>query len=60
MRKVCKKCKSFVEEDKCQICGSNQFSENWKGRVYIINPENSAIAKTLKITKPGTYAIKSK
>lgn len=59
-RKVCKKCKILTEEAKCPICEGNQFSETWKGSIIIINPENSEIAKKLKITKAGTYAIKIK
>jgi len=60
MKKVCKKCKIFVEGGKCPICGGAQLSETWKGRVYINNSENSLIGKKCKIEKPGIYAIKTK
>jgi len=60
MKKVCKKCRIFVEGTTCPSCGGTQLSETWKGRVYVINPENSVIAKKLKIEKPGLYAIKTK
>ncbi|MEM2955966.1 MAG: transcription elongation factor subunit Spt4 [Candidatus Pacearchaeota archaeon] len=58
IKKVCKKCKIFVEGQQCPECGGNQFTESWKGRVYIFKPEESEIAKNMKITKKGMYAIK--
>jgi len=60
MKKVCKKCKIFVKESTCPECGGNQFSENWKGRVVILKPEESVIAQKLSIKKPGIYAIKTR
>jgi len=58
MKKVCKKCKIFVKGTKCPICNGNQFVENWKGRVAIIDAEKSEIAKKINITQKGEYAIK--
>ena len=60
MKKVCKKCKVFVEGSACPECGGTQTTDAWKGRVHIINPASSEIAKKLKLSKPGTYAIKSR
>ena len=60
MRKVCKKCKLFVEGQVCPICKGNQFSENWKGRIFIADPERSEIAKKIKVAVKGEYAIKVK
>jgi DNA-directed RNA polymerase subunit E" len=57
-KKVCKKCKIFVEGDKCPICKSNQFSETWKGKIIILDPENSEIAKKIGIKQKGEYALK--
>lgn len=57
-RKVCKKCKIFVKKDKCPICNGNTFSENWKGRVYILDSEKSEIAKKMEINVKGEYAIR--
>jgi RNA polymerase subunit RPABC4/transcription elongation factor Spt4 len=34
------------------------FSENWKGKIEIFNPEESEIAKELKVNKPGLYAVR--
>ena len=58
--KVCKKCKIFVEHDKCPICQGNQLTETWKGRIIILNPDQSEIARKLHIEKKGTYAIKAR
>ena len=59
-KKVCKKCKIFVEGDKCPTCGNSDFTETWKGRVVIINPEESEVAKNIKVKKAGSYAIKTR
>jgi DNA-directed RNA polymerase subunit E" len=59
-KKVCKKCKVFVEGNACPECGGTQFTDTWKGKVHVIDPANSEIAKKLKLSKPGVYAIKSR
>ncbi len=59
-KKVCKKCKIFVEGDVCPLCGGKELTETWKGRIIILKPEKSVIAKKLKIGKKGAYAIKTK
>ncbi len=58
MKKVCKKCKIFVDKDVCPICKGNQFTTIWKGRITILNAEKSEIAKKLELNKEGEYAIK--
>lgn len=58
MRKVCKKCKLFVTGSKCPVCNDNQFSENWKGRLFILDTEKSEIAQKIGIKAKGEYAIK--
>ena len=57
-KKVCKKCKLFVEGNECPICKGNQFSNSWQGRMYIMDVNNSEIGKKLGITVKGEYAIK--
>lgn len=57
-RKVCKNDKLFVEGPACPICKGNSFSENWQGRIFIIDPIKSDIAKKMDLTHPGEYAIK--
>jgi len=56
--KACKNCNRIYEGDVCPNCGRKETSETFKGKVEIINPEKSEIAKELKITKPGLYAVK--
>ena len=58
--KACKKCRFIFEEgEKCPKCGSSSVTENWKGKIEIIDTEKSEIAKQLKLTEKGVYAIKS-
>jgi DNA-directed RNA polymerase subunit E" len=57
-KKVCKKCKLFVEGSECPICKGNQFSNNWQGRLFVMDPGNSEIAKKVVIAVKGEYAIK--
>jgi DNA-directed RNA polymerase subunit E" len=60
IQKACKECKTIVESGfKCSKCGSESISENAKGKIIIINPEQSEIAQKLKIKDKGTYAIKA-
>ena len=56
--KACKNCKLIYEGDSCPSCGKKEFSDNFKGRVEIVNNDKSIIAKELKINKNGFYAIK--
>ncbi len=58
MKKACRNCKLIVDGNVCPNCKGNQFSENWKGKLIIIDPENSEIAKRVNITIKGEYAIK--
>ena len=60
MRKVCRKCKLFVEGPVCPVCKGNQFSENWKGRIFIADSARSEVAQKMGIGVKGEYAIKVK
>lgn len=57
-KKVCKKCKLFVEGSECPLCKGNQFSTNWQGRLAIIDANKSVIAQKIEIKSKGEYAIK--
>lgn len=57
-KKVCKKCKLFVEGNECPICKDNQFSLNWQGRLNILDANKSIIAKKIGMMVKGEYAIK--
>ncbi len=58
--KACRKCRAIVDRsaEKCPYCGSTDLTDDWEGMIIVIDPENSAVAKLLGITKPGRYAIK--
>ena len=58
--KVCKKCKIVVEGEKCQRCGGTDFTDSWKGRIIVLNANESELAKEMKIDQNGEYAIKIK
>ena len=57
-RKACKNCKRIYEGDMCPECKSQEYVNDFKGRVIIFDPEKSEVAKNMKITKNGEYAIK--
>lgn len=59
-KRVCKNCNLIYKGDKCPNCGSQEYSEKIKGRVAILNPEKSEIAKNIGVKKKGIYAIKSR
>ena len=57
--KACKQCRTLVTEgSKCPNCGSRELAESSKGKLIVLKPEESEIAKNVKITKKGAYAIK--
>ena len=58
MKKVCKKCRIFVEGAVCPICKNSNFTETWKGRINVIDANKSEIAKKVGIDVKGEYAIK--
>jgi len=60
MEKACKICNYIYEGDKCPNCGSQEYTEEIKGRLVIFDAENSEVAKNAKIKSKGRYSIKSK
>jgi len=59
--KACKFCNTIVESgDKCPKCGSKELSDNFKGRIVVLNPEKSEIAQKLKLKDKGNFAIKTR
>ncbi|MFH1431320.1 MAG: transcription elongation factor subunit Spt4 [Nanoarchaeota archaeon] len=57
-QKACKNCAAIYEGDKCPQCGSQEYTEEIKGKMVILDSEKSEIAKKVKITKKGTYTIR--
>jgi DNA-directed RNA polymerase subunit E" len=59
--KACKICKIIYETgEKCPSCGSKEYTDSYKGRTFILDPEKSDIAKNLNIKEKGNFAIKTK
>lgn len=59
-KKVCKKCKLVVTGPECPLCHGNQFTTNWQGRLFIIDPNKSSIAQKVGCKAKGEYAIKAR
>ncbi|HKZ49921.1 MAG TPA: transcription elongation factor subunit Spt4 [Candidatus Nanoarchaeia archaeon] len=57
-KQACKICKKITTKDKCDKHPEAKLVENWKGRVIIIDPANSELAKRMSITEKGEYAIR--
>ncbi len=55
---ACRKCKCVTTGKVCPACKSSDLTPDWQGIVIVANPEESRIAKTLKITVKGKYALK--
>ena len=56
--KACKNCKLIYDGDSCPNCGRKEVSDNFKGKMEIVDPEKSELGKHLKVNKKGIYAIK--
>ena len=53
---VCRNCRRFTTTQACPVCKSTNLSTSWKGLVVIADI-NSEMAKILKVTEPGRYAL---
>lgn len=58
--KACKICNTIYEGEKCPRCESKEFTDSFKGRIIVKDPEKSEIAQKLKIKEKGEYAIKTR
>lgn len=59
--KACKLCNTIFETgEKCPKCESKESTESFKGRVVVLNPEKSEIAKKLNLKEKGNFAIKTR
>lgn len=59
-QKACKECKTIFDSgNKCPKCGSTNITESIKGKIKVFKPEESELAKKLKINEKGEYALKS-
>lgn len=58
--RACKICRTVHEEEKCPKCDSREYTESFKGRIVVINPEKSEIATKLNLKEKGNFAIKTR
>jgi DNA-directed RNA polymerase subunit E" len=42
----------------CTNCKTQDLSSEYTGEIFIINPEESEVAKRMKISKNGHYALR--
>jgi len=56
---ACKICKKLVTGDKCPLHPDAKLTESWKGKIIVLDPEKSELAKKMKITDKGEYAIRA-
>ena len=56
--KACKNCRTLFEGASCTACNSSESVDTFKGHVEILDAEQSEIAKALKFTKKGSFALR--
>ncbi len=56
--KACANCHFITKENVCPKCRSTTLSEDFGGIVIVFDPQNSAVAKAMKIKDKGRYALK--
>lgn len=56
--RACKKCKTIYKGTVCPKCGSEEHSDTFKGKIIVLDPEQSEIAKRINTKEKGEYAIK--
>ena len=48
--RACKVCNTLYETgEKCPNCDAREYTEGFKGRIVVMNPEKSEIASKLKL-----------
>ena len=58
MKKVCKNCRLFVDGNVCSLCKESKFVNNYQGRISILDPSKSVVAKKAGLSNKGDFAIK--
>ncbi|MEM3704107.1 MAG: transcription elongation factor subunit Spt4 [Candidatus Bathyarchaeia archaeon] len=56
--KACSSCHLITTGNVCPKCKAPTLSDDFSGLVIIFDPEDSAIAKAMKIKEKGRYALK--
>ncbi len=60
MKKACKQCRALTDGGMCPVCKNTDFANSWNGRIILLDPSNSAIAKRLSVNAAAEYAIKTR
>jgi len=58
--RACLQCKFITDEQVCPNCGSKDFTTDWSGVIFVLDPEKSSLAKLVGAKKVGRYAIKAR
>lgn len=56
--KACRDCHVIATGSICPNCNTPSLSDDFSGLVIVFDPEVSAIAKVMKISKKGRYALR--
>lgn len=56
--KACRQCRALYEGSTCSACGSTEGLDSFKGHIEVLDANQSEIAKALKLTKKGSFAIR--
>jgi DNA-directed RNA polymerase subunit E" len=59
--RACRNCRyiTYGNEKACPQC-QGELTEKFSGMVVVLDHERSEVAKVVKLTAPGTYAIRIK
>lgn len=55
---ACRSCHLLVAGNICPDCKRSALSRDWVGELVVIDPDKSALAKRLNITKSGRFALR--
>ncbi|MFQ6068165.1 MAG: transcription elongation factor subunit Spt4 [Candidatus Bathyarchaeia archaeon] len=56
--KACRECHTISTGSLCPKCKTATLSDDFSGLIIIIDPEESEIAKVMKIKEKGRYALR--
>ena len=55
---ACRECNTITKEPTCPNCKSTNLNDDYSGVIIIFDPESSNIARFMKVTKKGKYALR--
>ena len=58
-REVCKRTKKFMDDPNFKNHKAESgTTSSWQGRIYVVDPQKSDVAKIMGLEEQGEYAIK--